>query len=160
MKIRKAASQDYDGVWEIFEQVVRAGETYVFDPETPKVHLAHFWFAPNLYPFVLESEGKILGTYVIKANQVGLGSHIANGSYMVHPDARGLGVGGLLCEHSLNEARSLGFRAMQFNLVVSTNADALKLWKKFDFEIIGTIPEAFRHKQFGYVDGYIMYRKL
>jgi len=160
MIIRKATIQDYDSVWEIFHQVVKTGTTYVFDPETPKEDLAKYWFGPSMYSYVLEQEGEILGTYVIKPNQVGLGSHIANGSYMVHSNAHGKGIGGLLCEHSLAEAKRLGFIAMQFNIVVSTNAVAVRLWKKFGFEIIGTVPAAFNHAELGYVDGFIMYKKF
>ncbi len=99
-------------------------------------------------------------TYIIKPNQTGLGSHIANCSYMVCPDARGKGVGRLICEHSITEAQQLGYKAMQFNLVVSTNHAAVALWQKCGFKIIGTIPEGFKHQSLGYVDAHIMYRKL
>lgn len=158
--IRKATLDDYDAIWEIFQQVVKAGDTYVFDPETPKEDLAKYWLSAGLNTYVLENEGKIIGTYVIKANQIGLGSHIANGSYMVHHEGRGKGVGKQLCAHSLSEARRLGFKAMQFNIVVSTNTAAVALWEKMGFAIIGTVPEAFRHLKLGLVDGHIMYKKL
>jgi ribosomal protein S18 acetylase RimI-like enzyme len=110
--------------------------------------------------YVLEENGEILGTYIIKPNQIDRGSHIANAAYMVHPKAQGKGIGNKLCEHSLAEAVKFGFMAMQFNLVVSTNETAIKLWKKNGFEIIGTIPDGFNHQTLGYVDAYIMYRKL
>ena len=160
MIIRKATIQDYDAVWEIFHAVVKTGTTYVFRPETPKEDLEKYWFGSSIQSYVLESDGRILGTYVVKPNQIDLGSHIANGSYMVHPDSRGKGIGGLLCEHSLLEAKKLGFIAMQFNIVVSTNKAAVALWGKYGFEVIGTVPDAFNHAELGYVDGYIMYRKL
>lgn len=160
MHIRKAIDQDRHEVWEIFTAVIQTGDTYVFAPDTPKEDLDKIWFAPYMETYVLEDNGEILGTYVIKPNQIDLGSHIANGSYMVHPKAQGRGIGNLLCEHSLIEAKRFGFKAMQFNIVVSTNKVAVKLWQKHGFEIIGTIPEGFNHLELGYVDAYIMFKKL
>ena len=160
MHIRKAIDQDRHEVWDIFTAVIQTGDTYVFAPDTPKEDLDKIWFSPSMETYVLEDNGQILGTYVIKPNQIDLGSHIANGSYMVHPQAQGRGIGNLLCEHSLIEAKRFGFKAMQFNLVVSTNKVAVKLWQKHGFEIIGTIPEGFNHATLGYVDAYIMFRKL
>jgi len=160
MHIRKAIDQDRHEVWDIFTAVIQTGDTYVFAPDTPKEDLDKIWFSPSMETYVLEDNGQILGTYVIKPNQIDLGSHIANGSYMVHPQAQGRGIGNLLCEHSLIEAKRFGFKAIQFNLVVSTNKVAVKLWQKHGFEIIGTIPEGFNHATMGYVDAYIMFRKL
>lgn len=160
MIIRKATAEDLDAVWEIFKEVIKPGDTYVFSPDTPKVDLPKHWFAPYMHTYVAEVDNEILGTYIIKPNQIDLGSHVANGSYMVHPKAHGQGVGKKLWEHSLEEVRSLGFKAMQFNIVVSTNTPAVNLWKKAGFEIIGTIPEGFNHAEKGLVDAYIMYRKL
>jgi len=117
-------------------------------------------FAANMKTFVAEKNGLARGTYIIKPNQVGLGSHIANCSYMVHPDHQAMGIGKLLCEHSLKYAKDIGYRAIQFNLVVSTNTAAVKLWKKYGFEIIGIIPEGFNHQDLGYVDAYIMFKEL
>ncbi len=160
MNIRKAIDQDRHEVWEIFTAVIQTGDTYVFAPDTVKEDLDKHWFSPYMDTYVLEENGEILGTYIIKPNQIDLGSHIANASYMVHPKAQGKGIGKLLCEHSLMEARKFGFMAMQFNLVVSTNKVAVKLWQKFGFTIIGTIPDGFNHLTLGYVDAYIMYLKL
>lgn len=160
MNIRKAIDQDRHEVWEIFTAVIQTGDTYVFEPDTAKEDLDKHWFSPYMDTYVLEENGEILGTYIIKPNQIDLGSHIANASYMVHPKAQGKGIGKLLCEHSLMEARKFGFLAMQFNLVVSTNKVAVKLWQKFGFNIIGTIPDGFNHLTLGYVDAYIMYLKL
>jgi ribosomal protein S18 acetylase RimI-like enzyme len=160
MNIRKAIDQDRHEVWEIFTAVIQTGDTYVFAPDTAKEDLDKHWFSPYMDTYVLEENGEIVGTYIIKPNHIDLGSHIANASYMVHPKAQGRGVGKLLCEHSLMEARKFGFMAMQFNLVVSTNQAAIKLWKKFGFEIIGTIPNGFNHLTLGYVDAFIMYLKL
>ena len=158
--IRLASEEDMDEVWEIFSSVIRTGDTYVFDPSTPKKDLSKHWFASYMETFVFEEDGKILGTYIIKPNQPDLGSHIANASYMVHPLAHGKGIGKKLCEHSLEIAKELGYQAMQFNIVVSTNEAAVNLWKKYGFEIIGTVPKAFNHQKLGFVDGFIMFKNL
>ncbi len=160
MHIRKALSADYDQVWEIFSKVIQTADTYVFDPDTPKTALKKYWFADYMSTFVAEEDGTIKGTYIIKQNQMDLGNHIANCSYMVHPDAQGKGIGKIMCEHSLEFAKESGFKAIQFNIVVSTNEAAVGLWKKYGFEIIGTTPNGFRHKDLGFVDTYIMYKKL
>ncbi len=154
MEIRKAHEQkDYDAVWEIFSRVIQTGDTYVFDPNSPKDSLHKYWFADYMDTFVAVNEkDEILGTYFIKPNQIGLGDHIANCGYMVNPDFHGKGTGKLLCGHSLRFAREKGYLGIQFNLVVSTNTVAVKLWQKFGFDIIGTTPKGFRHKELSLVD--------
>lgn len=158
--IRKATEKDIDQIWEIFQAVIKTEDTYVFSPKTPKTDLQKHWFASYMHTYVFEEEGQILGTYIVKPNQIDLGSHISNASYMVSPKAQGKGIGKKLCEHSLKLAKDLGFIGMQFNIVVSTNKGAVALWKKFGFEIIGTTPKAFKHKTLGLVDAYIMYKEL
>lgn len=160
--IRKADNaKDYDNIWNIFYNVIQTGDTYVFDPNTPKEDLHKHWFADYMDTFVaVDNDGTILGTYIIKPNQVGLGSHIANCSYMVNHRYQGKGIGKLLCEHSIEFARQKGYSGIQFNIVVSTNTSAIKLWKKFGFEIIGTTLKGFRHKELGLVDTYIMFKQL
>lgn len=160
MNIRPAIPEDIDAVWNIFQQVIKTGDTYIYSPNTQKWKFETFWFGENKRTYVAEINGRILGSYIIKPNQLDLGSHIANAAYMVSSEARGAGIGRTLCEHSLDEARKNDFKAMQFNIVVSTNTVAVKLWKKCGFKIIGTIPEAFDHSQLGLVDAHIMYRKL
>jgi ribosomal protein S18 acetylase RimI-like enzyme len=162
MNIRRAEElKDYDKVWDIFTNVISTGDTYVFDPETPKDTLHKNWFADYMDTFVaVDDNEEIVGTYIIKPNQIDLGNHIANCSYMVNPKYQGRGVGKLLCEHSIKFAKEKGFLGIQFNIVVSTNESAVKLWQKFGFAIIGTTPKAFRHKTLGLVDTYIMYKEL
>lgn len=160
MQIRKATIRDYDAVWEIFRAVIQTGDTYVFDPATPKSKLEKYWFAPNMMTFVAEENNMILGTYVIRPNQLDLGNHIANCGYMVSPKSQGKGIGRKLCEHSIHFAQANGYLGMQFNIVVSTNTRAVKLWERFGFEIIGTTPKAFRHATLGLVDTYIMFKAL
>ncbi|MDO1512399.1 GNAT family N-acetyltransferase [Maribacter confluentis] len=160
MIIRKAKESDFDQVWQIFSEVIKTGDTYVFNPNTPKKDLKKHWFAEYMETYVMEENERILGTYILKPNQIDLGNHIANCSYMVNPDMQGKGVGKKLCEHSLKMAKHHNFEAIQFNIVVSTNKGAVALWKKYGFEIIGTTPKGFRHSELGLVDTYIMYKNL
>tara|TARA_B100001146_G_C16199991_1_gene443849 strand:+ start:5477 stop:5971 length:495 start_codon:yes stop_codon:yes gene_type:complete len=158
--IRLASKNDYESIWHIFSQVVKDGKTYVFSPDTTKEEFETYWLSAPITTFVAEEEGKIVGTYVIKPNHVGLGDHIANCSYMVSESAQGKGIGKMMCAHSIDYATEMGYKAIQFNIVISTNVAAIALWKKFGFQIIGTIPKAFRHSQLGLVDAYIMFRQL
>jgi len=161
MKIRPANKNDHKHIWNIFSSVIKTGDTYVFSPDTPRQDLKKHWFASYMHTFVAEENDKIVGTYIIKPNQIDLGSHIANCSYMVHPDHQGKGTGSLMCAHSIEQGKILGFHAIQFNLVISTNLPAIHLWEKHGFETIATVPEAFNHFGKGeLVDGLVMYRKL
>ncbi len=160
LKIRPAQVSDFEAVWKIFHEVVEAGDTYPIPPGTSMEQMHDLWFAPYMLTYVAEYEGEVLGTYMLKPNQPGLGSHVANGSYMVRSDSRRRGIGKAMAEHSFSEAKKAGFVALQFNLVVATNTPAVNLWKKVGFEITGTIPEAFNHKDLGLVDAHIMYRSL
>jgi L-amino acid N-acyltransferase YncA len=158
--IRSATAPDREPVWNIFHAVVASGDTYAFDPAISRKEALAYWFQSSHQCYVAEREGEVVGTYILRANQPGPGSHVANAAFMVSPNARGVGVGRGMGEHSLNEARRLGFRAMQFNFVVSTNEPAVGLWKELGFTIVGTLPGAFRHPHKGYVDAYVMFRTL
>jgi ribosomal protein S18 acetylase RimI-like enzyme len=158
--IRPATPTDGDNVWAIFQAVIRPGDTYVFDPNMSREEALAYWFQPSSHTYVLEEGGETIGTYILKPNQPALGSHVANAGFMVSPDARGRGAGRRMGEHCLVEARRLGFRAMQFNFVVSTNEHAVRLWKSLGFQVVGTLPGAFRHASRGYVDAYVMYQSL
>jgi GNAT superfamily N-acetyltransferase len=132
----------------------------VFSPDTSREDMLQYWFAPNTYTFVASLENKIAGTFIFKANQQGQGAHVANASFMVHPGFQGKGIGKLLGEAALQEAKQAGFLAMQFNMVVSTNTSAKRLWDKLGFITIGTLPKVFHHPQLGLVDAFIMHRFL
>ena len=160
VEIREATAADQDAIWDIFREVVAAGDTYAFDPGMSRHDALGYWFQANTRTYVAKSRGRILGTYILRPNQSGGGSHVANAAFMVAPDARGQGIGREIAEHCLSEARLLGFRAMQFNFVVSTNDSAVRLWQKLGFKIVGTLPSAFHHPEKGYVDVYVMYRSL
>ena len=158
IEIREATAGDRDAIWDIFREVVTARDTYAFDPGMSRHDALGYWFQADTRTYVAESRGRILGTYILRPNQSGGGSHVANAAFMVAPDARGQGIGRAMAEHCLSEARLLGFRAMQFNFVVSTNDFAVRLWQKLGFKIVGTLPGAFHHPEKGYVDVYVMFR--
>ena len=160
MKIRTATEADRDAIWQIFHDVIAAGDTYAFDVGISRQDALEYWFEADTRTYVTESDGRIVGTYILRPNQSGVGSHVANAAFMVAPDARGQGIGRAMGEHCVSEARRLGFRAMQFNFVVSTNEAAVRLWQKLGFEIVGTLPGAFHHPEKGYVDVYVMFRSL
>lgn len=158
--IRPFADEDFDAVWSIFESIVSKGETYAYDPSTDRGGAYELWIKKPEQTYVAVLDGEIVGTYYLKANQPSLGAHVCNCGYMVAEPARGQGVATALCMHSQQIARSLGYKAMQFNLVVSTNERAVRLWQKLGYQIVGTIPRAFRHRALGYVEAYVMYKWL
>jgi len=158
IQIRQANESDRRAVWLIIKQVIAGGDTYVFPPDSSEGEMLDYWFADEKHTYVAESDAQIVATFWIKANQPGLGSHVANAAYMVSSAARGQGVGRHIAEWSLDEARRLGFTAMQFNFVVKNNP-AVRLWQSVGFEIIGEIPDAFDGAN-GLTNAYIMYRKL
>ncbi len=161
MKIRKYEKQDWPEIWQIIKPVFRAGETYAFSPKITEAEACKIWTQVPCATFVAANEhGNLIGTYYIKPNQPGLGAHVCNCGYIVCADARKQGIASTLCEHSQIEAVSRKFRAMQYNLVVATNKEAIRLWEKHGFEIVGTLPGAFRHCQLGFIDALIMYKQL
>ena len=160
MQIRPGTNADHDAIWNIFHEIVVAGDTYAFDPKMSREEALAYWFRADTQTYVAEKDGGVVGTYILRPNQLGPGSHVANAAFMVVPSARASGVGRRMAEHCLSEARRMAFRAMQFNFVVSTNARAIHLWKQLGFKIVGALPGAFRHPEKGYVDVYVMFRSL
>ena len=160
MAIRPATSQDYDAVWKILEPMIRRGDTYTLPRDMSKQQVLDYWFAPEKETFVWEDNGAILGTYFVRANQHGGGSHVANCGYVTAEAAQGRGIARGMCMHSLKRARERGFRAMQFNFVVSTNDRAVTLWLSLGFKIVGRLPGAFQHPEVGFVDALVMFRSL
>jgi len=158
--IRPAGKSDADPIWLILEPVFRAGETYTVSRDITQEDAIAYWLAPTHEVFVAEEGGMILGTYFLRANQGGGGSHVANCGYITAPWARGRGVARNMCQHSIERAKARGFRAMQFNFVVSTNERAVRLWQSLGFEIIGRLPGAFLHPSAGFVDALILFRAL
>ena len=158
MSIRPAAERDKDAIWAILEPMIRRGETYPLPRDMTMLQAMEFWFAPENETFVWEVDGSVLGTYFLRANQRGGGSHVANCGYVTATAVEGQGIARAMCLHSLERAKERGFLAMQFNFVVSSNTRAVELWKRLGFEIVGRLPGAFRHPDLGLVDTYVMYR--
>jgi L-amino acid N-acyltransferase YncA len=160
MNLRPAGPSDADAIWSILEPTIRAGETYTLPQDMDREQALAYWFSSDHTVFVAEEGGEVLGTYYLRANQQGGGSHVGNCGYMTAAKASGRGVATAMCAHSLEYARSVGFRAMQFNFVVSSNLAAIHLWQKFGFATVGRLPAAFLHPSLGYLDALVMYRTL
>lgn len=160
LDFRRVAEDDFDAVWSLFHEVVRQGETYAYAPDTERAEAHRIWMDAPAATYVAVRNGRVVGTYFIRQNQPSLGDHVCNAGYIVRSDVRGQGIGRAMCKHSLAQAKELGFLAMQFNLVVSTNAGAVDLWKSLGFSVVGVLPKAFRHAGLGLVDAVVMYRLL
>ena len=160
MIIRPASLSDANAIWSILEPTIRAGETYTLPRDMDRQQALDYWFSSENTVFVAEEGEEIIGTYYLRPNQKGGGVHVCNCGYMTAAAASGRGVARTMCTHSLEHAKSLGFRAMQFNFVVSTNERAVHLWHKFGFETVGRLPGAFLHPRLGYVDALVMFRNL
>jgi|SRR5580765_1135955 ribosomal protein S18 acetylase RimI-like enzyme len=158
--IRAAKQSDHDSIWEILEPVIRSGDSYALPRDLGREQALAYWFAPGKETFVWEDGGVVLGTYFLRANQEGGGAHVANCGYITARAAQGRGIARAMCLDSLERAKLGGFRAMQFNFVVSTNQRAVKLWRDLGFKIAGCLPGAFRHPDYGLVDALVMYIEL
>ena len=160
MAIRLATDRDHDAIWEILEPMLRAGETYPQPRDMSREQALAYWFSEEKETFVWEENGAVLGTYFLKANQLGGGAHVANCGYVTSQTAQGRGIARAMCLHSLERAKERGFRAMQFNFVVSSNTRAVKLWSDLGFETVGRLPLVFDHPRLGFVDALVMFRKV
>jgi ribosomal protein S18 acetylase RimI-like enzyme len=160
MLIRPATCRDDDAIWKILEPIIRVGETYTLPRDMSREAALAYWRSDTQEALIAEDGGEVVGTYVLRANQQGGGSHVANCGYMTAPWASGRGIARAMCEHSLDLAKERGFRAMQFNFVVSTNERAVRLWQSLGFAIVGRLPGAFQHPTLGFVDALVMYRSL
>ncbi len=160
MKIRAAQPDDFDVIWPLLRDVFRAGDTYAVDPAISKAEAHAYWMTQARATYVVETDAGIVGTYYIKTNQPGGGAHICNCGYIVSPAARGQGIAAALCAHSQDEARLLGYQAMQFNFVLASNTGAVRLWHRLGFATVGKIPDAFTHPRLGLVDAFVMHKRL
>ncbi len=159
--IRRYRESDWPAVWSLLRATFEAGDTYAFSPDSTEAEIHAAWVeAPSATYVACAPDGAVLGTYLLKPNQPGLGSHVCNCGYVVAPQAQGQGIASAMCEHSQREAVPMGFIAMQFNLVVSTNERAVRLWKRLGFSVVGTLPLAFRHRCLGFVDAFVMFKQL
>lgn len=160
LEIRKFLPEDKDQIGEILLAIVKKGDAFAYSPSSSKEELLDYWCADTKRTYSAIQDGRVVGTFFMQDNQPGLGSHIVNAGYATLPNSYGKGVGRAMGLFSLDEARRLGYKAMQFNIVVKTNERAVRLWQEIGFKIIGEIPEAFQHSTFGLVNAYIMYQKL
>ncbi|TNF39789.1 MAG: GNAT family N-acetyltransferase [Cytophagales bacterium] len=160
LEIRPAKKCDEDALWAVIEPIIQAGGTYVFSTTSSKEKMMGYWLDEDKNTYIALMEGKAVGTFYIKANQPDLGDHVCNAGFMVAPGQKGRGIGRALGSFALKEAKALGFQAMQFNFVISTNHSAVSLWKSLDFQVIGELPDAYRHPVQGLVSVLIFYRKL
>jgi ribosomal protein S18 acetylase RimI-like enzyme len=160
LPIHLATDSDRDAIWAILEPMIRAGETYTLPRNMSKQQALEYWFSSEKETYVWEENGAVLGTYFLKANQQGGGAHVANCGYVTAPAAQGRGIARQMCLHSLKRAKERGFRAMQFNFVVSTNERAIKLWTSLGFQIVGRLPLAFEHPKLGIVDALVMLKQI
>lgn len=161
IEIRPALEADFEAMWSIFQELIASGDTYYFAADTSREDCHAYWFGPVIQTFVAILNGeRLVAMYRLLPNQRDRGAHVANASFMVSPAAQGIGIGKLMGRDCLERARQEGYRAMQFNYVVSSNVSAVLLWKKLGFSIVGTLPRAYRHQQLGFVDVYVMYQLL
>jgi len=156
---RRANDGDWPAVFEIFSAVTAGGDTYPYAPGLDEAEARRIWVAPENTVFVAVHEGQTVGTAYLRANMPGLGDHICNAGWMIDPTQQGKGIGRQFAEHVMTEATQMGYRAMVFNAVVATNP-AVKLWQSLGFEIVGTVPDAFRHVHEGLTPVHVMYRRL
>lgn len=160
MEIRSVKESDFDQVWTIIREVIASEDSLVFAADSGREKMLEFWCGADKHTYVAEQEGSIVGSYFIKENQPDLGSHVANAGYITLPSVSGQGIGYQMGLHSLEEAKRLGFKSMQFNIVIKSNHGAVHLWKKLGFEIVGELPEVFHHSKLGLTNAYVMWRKL
>ncbi|RUT33059.1 GNAT family N-acetyltransferase [Arsenicitalea aurantiaca] len=160
MLIRPTTAADRPALWAMIEPIMREGETFALPRDGDEAVAMTYWSSPEKVNFIAEENGEILGSSYIRANQLGGGAHIANCGYMTTPSARGRGVARALCAHSIEHCRAAGFRGIQFNFVVSTNAPAVHLWESFGFETLARLPSAFAHPRLGFVDALVMFKPL
>ena len=161
MEIREANPDDWAEIWPIFTEVVRAGETYAFDPAMTSDEARALWLEkPPGHTVVALVDGVVAGTAKMGPNRPARGSHVGTASFMVGTAARGHGVGRALATYVVEWHREQGYRGIQFNAVVETNTAAVALWQSLGFEIVGTVPGAFDHPTEGYVGLHVMYLDL
>ena len=145
MNIRQASGDDFEAIWPIFQHIVAAGDTYAYARQTSKDQARTIWLVSPKKTYVAE---------------IGPGDHVCNCGYMVAPAARGTGVATLMCEHSQKQATLMGYKAMQFNFVATSNTSAISLWQKLGFSEVGRLPKAFAHPNQGFIDAMVMYKWL
>jgi GNAT superfamily N-acetyltransferase len=160
LNIRRTVAEDADAIWQILEEIIKNGDAFAYAPDSTREEMLDYWLDPNKHTYSAFIADELVGTFFMQNNQPGLGSHVANAGYATSPKVYGRGIGRQMGLFSLEEARRLGYKAMQFNIVVKSNERAVRLWQDIGFQIVGEIPEGFQHKTLGLVNIYIMHQKL
>ncbi len=160
MLIRPATEADGAVIWSIIRPIIAAGEAYALPRDWSMAAALAYWFGPEHEVFLCEENGVALGCCYIQPNKLGGGAHIANAGFATADQARGRGVARAMGVYILDHARGRGFRGMQFNFVISTNAPAVHLWTSLGFETLCRLPDAFDHPRLGFVDALVMFRRL
>lgn len=161
IKISHLPKEDFHRIWHVFQAVLANGRTYALPDTMDLDEAATLWCTGERTAYIAEDEaGQVIGTFYLRANMPGPGSHIANGGIMIAHEMRGKGYGMALAQEMIAKAKASGYRAIQFNNVVETNTASLAIWKQLGFSEIGCVPEAFQHKDKGLVDSFILYKKL
>lgn len=158
----QAHDEDWPAIWEIVRAVIATGDTYPYPPDLPAAEARSIWMKSGSKEatYLARIDDEVVATAYVRANGIGAGDHVANAGWMVAPDRQGAGIGRAFAEWVLDRARELGYHGMQFNSVVATNTGAIALWESLGFEIVGTVPDAFRHPNEGLVPTHVMYRRL
>jgi L-amino acid N-acyltransferase YncA len=160
-RIRPATDDDWRHIWPFFSAIVAAGETYAFPEDlTPESGRGWWMEHPPGSTVVLEDAGRVLGSAKMGPNRPGRGDHVGTASFMVDPASQGRGVGRALATYVVDWHRAQGYAGIQFNAVVETNTAAVHLWQSVGFEIVGTVPGAFRSTAHGRVGLHVMYLAL
>lgn len=157
LRVRELRDADAQAIWSMLEPVFRAGDTYAIDRDVSREDALAYWTAHHAY--VAEGDAPV-GTYYIRPNHTGGGAHVCNCGYITAQAAQGRGVARAMLAHSLETARALGFEAMQFNLVLTSNPRAVRTWDKAGFATIGRLPRVFKLPDGQYTDALIMHKFL
>jgi ribosomal protein S18 acetylase RimI-like enzyme len=160
VQIRPFNASDWTDLWAILEPVFRDGTTYALNRDISESAAQEFWTGSERETWLAIEDGVLVGSYLLRQNQEGGGSHVCNCGYVTSVAHRGRGIARRLCEHSQVRALEAGFLAMQFNFVVATNEGAIRLWNKLGFEEVGRLPHAFDHPELGLVDALVMFKWL
>lgn len=158
--IRPATPADWPGIWAMLEPVFRAGTTYAIARDITEVAARDYWLHTPAACYVHEDAGSLLGTFYIRTNAQGGGAHVCNCGYITAQAARGRGIAKAMCLHSQTAATGLGYKAMQFNMVLASNTGAVRLWDSLGYDTVGRLPKAFDHPDLGFVDGFVMFKWL
>ncbi|MBT2748705.1 MULTISPECIES: GNAT family N-acetyltransferase [unclassified Lysobacter] len=159
--VRDAHASDWLSIWPIWNAVVACGETHPYARNSTQEDAFALWFKPaRSAVYIAEQSGRVVAAMQTKPMRYGNGDHIANFDLMVSPEHRCRGVGRALSMHVIDATRRTGYNAMEAFAVVESNVAAVRLWQSLGFQIVATVPNAFRHPTRGTVAVYHMHMQL